>query len=73
MSCFIIEWAGMKQSVWQLATDWMVRSLNPGGGKVFCTGPGAYSAFCKMGTSSLSWVKVARAWCWSPTAIQCRA
>lgn len=62
MSCLNIEWAGMTPSVWQLTTDWMVRELNSGGGEVFCIGPGA-PAFCKMGTSSLSWAKVARVWC----------
>jgi len=48
-------------SVWQLAADWMVRGSNPGRVDVFCTGPWAHSAFCQMGTSSLSRVKVARA------------
>jgi hypothetical protein len=32
-------WAGIAQSVLRLATDWMVRGSNPGGGEIFCTCP----------------------------------
>jgi hypothetical protein len=40
------------QSVQRLATEWTVRGLNPGGGKIFRTGPDrlwAHSASCTVG------------------------
>jgi hypothetical protein len=44
------------QSVWRLATGWMVRGSNPRWGVRFSapfqTGPGAHPAFCTMGTGS---------------------
>jgi hypothetical protein len=32
-------WAGIAQSVQRLATGWMVRGSNPGGGEIFSTRP----------------------------------
>ena len=47
----------LTQVPWQLATDWTVRLLNPGGGEIFRTRPdwlwGPLSQ-CKMGTGSVS-------------------
>ena len=55
-------WAGIAQSVQQLATGWTVRGSNPGGGgaRFFApvqTDPGAHSVSCKMGTGSFPGVK----------------
>jgi len=53
-------WAGIAQSVQQLATDWMVQGLNSGGGEIFLTvhnNLGAHLNPYKMRTWSLSWVK----------------
>jgi hypothetical protein len=54
------KWAGIAQSVWQLATGWMVWGWNPCGGEIFCTcpdQPGAHPASCTMGTGSFPEVK----------------
>jgi len=32
-------WAGIAQSLQRLATDWMVRGSNPGGGEIFRNRP----------------------------------
>jgi hypothetical protein len=34
-----IWWAGIVQSVWQVAAGWMVRVSNRGGGRIFGTRP----------------------------------
>jgi hypothetical protein len=33
----LLLWAGIAQSVQQLATGWTIQELNPGGGEIFCT------------------------------------
>ena len=52
------------QSVQLVATGWMVRGSNPGGGARFSapiqTGPGAQPASCTMGTGSFPGVKSGR-------------
>ena len=45
-----LEWAGTAQSVYRLATDWMVRESNVDGGEIFRAGPGAYPASYTTGT-----------------------
>jgi hypothetical protein len=47
-------WAGIGQSVLRLATGWMVRGSNSGGGEIFCTLPDWSST---IGTASFSGVK----------------
>ena len=37
--CRKMFWAGIAQSVWRLATGWVVRGSNPGRGQVFRTRP----------------------------------
>jgi len=53
-------WAGIAQSVQQLATGWTVRGSNPGGGRFSApvqTGPGAHPASYIMGTGFFPGVK----------------
>ena len=38
-NCLTTLWARIAQSVQGLATGWMVRGSNPGGGEIFCTHP----------------------------------
>ena len=53
-----ITWAGIAQSVWQLAKNLMVREQNPCTREFSApvqTGPEAHTAPHKMGTGSLFW------------------
>jgi len=64
------SWAMTEKSVQRLAHGWNVRGLNPGRGEFSApiqSGPGEQPTFYKKGTGSLSWGKVATAWCWPPT------
>ena len=63
-------WARIAQSVQRLATGWMVRGLNPGGGEIFHTCPGAYLASYTMGTGSFQGGKRLGRGADTPTHIQ---
>ena len=64
------------QSVQRLATAWMVRESNPGGGKRFFapvqTGPGVHPASCTTGTGSFPGVQSGRGVTLTPHPFQCR-
>ena len=66
----VSKWAGIAQSVWQLATGWTVRGLDPGGGEIFRTCPDrpwGQPSLLYNGYRVFPWGKEARAWRWPPT------